>query len=144
MNIQTKWSFLFIVLYVFTTITFVGSRTPWFSKKSKTGQTQTKERYNISVISCIFSAHSSLVYVFKSCFFLLILIDIYIPFLLSLCFPIVPLGVGIGRTPCLLLCSFVWRGRYCCLLKQDFGPLCKVMEYKDQQCLGLFLLELET
>ena len=29
-----------------------------------------------------------------------------------------------------------------CLFKQDFGPLRNVMEYKDQRCLGLFLLEL--
>ena len=35
------------------------------------------------------------------------------------------------------------RGRYHCLFKQGFGPH-KVMEYEDQRCLGLFLLELKT
>ena len=35
------------------------------------------------------------------------------------------------------------RGRYHCLFKQGFGPLSKVMEYEDQRCLGLFLLELK-
>ena len=35
------------------------------------------------------------------------------------------------------------RGRYHCLFKQGFGPLRKVMEYEDQRCLGLFLLELK-
>ena len=35
------------------------------------------------------------------------------------------------------------RGRYHCLFKQGFGPLRKVMEYEDQQRLGLFLLELK-
>ena len=35
------------------------------------------------------------------------------------------------------------RGRYYCLFQQGFGPLCKVMKYEDQQCLGLFLLELK-
>ena len=35
------------------------------------------------------------------------------------------------------------RGRYHCLFKQGFGPLRKVIEYEDQQCLGLFLLELK-
>ena len=34
------------------------------------------------------------------------------------------------------------RGRYHCLFKQGFGPLRKVMEYEDQWCLELFLLEL--
>ena len=29
------------------------------------------------------------------------------------------------------------RGRYHCVFKQGFGPLCKVMEYEYQQCLGL-------
>ena len=33
--------------------------------------------------------------------------------------------------------------RYHCLFKQGFGPLRKVMEYEDQRCLGLFLLELK-
>ena len=42
-------------------------------------------------------------------------------------------------------CSVLYeiRGRYHCLFKQGFGPPHKVMEYKDQQCLGLFLLELK-
>ena len=35
------------------------------------------------------------------------------------------------------------RGRYHCLFKESFGPLRKVMEYEDQWCLGLFLLELK-
>ena len=35
------------------------------------------------------------------------------------------------------------RGRYCCLFKQRFGPLCKVMEYEDRRCVGLFWLELK-
>ena len=35
------------------------------------------------------------------------------------------------------------RGRYHCLFKEGFGPLRKVMEYEDQWCLGLFLLELK-
>ena len=35
------------------------------------------------------------------------------------------------------------RGRYHCLFKQGFGPLSKVIEYEDQRCLGLFLLELK-
>ena len=35
------------------------------------------------------------------------------------------------------------RGRYHCRFKQGFGPLRKVMEYEDQRCLGLFLLELK-
>ena len=99
----------------------------------------------MSVISCISSAHISLLYVIQSCSVLLILIETFILRNLSCfsqCFPIVPLGGGIGRTPCLLLCSCLWRGRYYC--KQDFGPPCKIMESKDQQCLGLFLLELET
>ena len=40
--------------------------------------------------------------------------------------------------------SFVkFRERYHCPFKQGFGPLRKVMEYEDQRCLGLFLLELE-
>lgn len=34
------------------------------------------------------------------------------------------------------------RGRYHCLFREGFGPLRKVMEYEDQRCLGLFLLEL--
>ena len=34
------------------------------------------------------------------------------------------------------------RGSYHCLFKPGFGPICKVMEYEDQRCLGLFLLEL--
>ena len=36
-----------------------------------------------------------------------------------------------------------FRERYHYLFKQSFGPLCKVMEYEDQQCLLLFLLELK-
>ena len=35
------------------------------------------------------------------------------------------------------------RGGYHCLFKQVFGPLRKVLEYEDQWCLGLFLLELK-
>ena len=35
------------------------------------------------------------------------------------------------------------RGRYHCLFKQGFGTLCMVMEYEDQWCRGLFLLELK-
>ena len=35
------------------------------------------------------------------------------------------------------------REKYHCLFKQGLGPLCIVMEYRDQQCLGLFLLELK-
>ena len=35
------------------------------------------------------------------------------------------------------------RGRYHCLFKQGFGPLCKVIEYEDEWCLGIFLLELK-
>ena len=31
--------------------------------------------------------------------------------------------------------------RYCCLSNQGFGPICKVMEYEGQQCLGQFLLQ---
>ena len=34
------------------------------------------------------------------------------------------------------------RGRYHCFYDEGFGPLCKVMEYADQLCLGLFLLEI--
>ena len=34
------------------------------------------------------------------------------------------------------------RGTYQCLFKQGFGPLHRVMEYKDQHCLEHFLLEL--
>ena len=42
-------------------------------------------------------------------------------------------------------CSVLYgiRGRYHCLFKQGFGPLHKLMEYEDQRCLGLFLLELK-
>ena len=35
------------------------------------------------------------------------------------------------------------RGRYYCLFDRGFGSLHKVMEYEDQWCLGLFLLELK-
>ncbi len=35
------------------------------------------------------------------------------------------------------------RGRYHCLFQNGFGPLPTIMEYKDQRCLGLFLLELK-
>ena len=35
------------------------------------------------------------------------------------------------------------RGIYCCLFKQGFGPLNKVMEYEGQRCPGHFLLELK-
>ena len=34
------------------------------------------------------------------------------------------------------------RGRFHCLFRDGFGPLTKVMNYTDQRCLGLFLLEL--
>ena len=34
------------------------------------------------------------------------------------------------------------RVRYHCLFRQGLGPLCMVMEYEDQRCLGLFLIEL--
>ena len=34
------------------------------------------------------------------------------------------------------------RGTYQCLFMQGFGPLHRVMEYKDQHCLEHFLLEL--
>ena len=39
--------------------------------------------------------------------------------------------------------SYEITGRYHCLFKKGFGPVCKVTEYEDQQCLGLSLLELE-
>lgn len=35
------------------------------------------------------------------------------------------------------------RGRFHCLFKEGFGPLSKVMEYCDQRCLGLFLVEIK-
>ena len=35
------------------------------------------------------------------------------------------------------------RGRYHCLFKHGFGLLRNVIDYEDQQCLGLFLLELK-
>ena len=34
------------------------------------------------------------------------------------------------------------RGRYLCLVREDFGPVARVMNYEDQRCLGLFLEEL--
>ena len=34
------------------------------------------------------------------------------------------------------------RGRFHCLFREGFGPLSRVMNYKDQKCLGLFLLEI--
>lgn len=34
------------------------------------------------------------------------------------------------------------RGRYHCLFREGFGPLRRVMEFEDQRCLGLFLLEI--
>ena len=34
------------------------------------------------------------------------------------------------------------RGRFHCLFKEGFGPLDRVMKYKDQRCLGLYLLEI--
>ena len=42
-------------------------------------------------------------------------------------------GVESEKTLCLsVLCLYEVIGRYRCLLKQDFGPLCKIMEYEDQ------------
>lgn len=35
------------------------------------------------------------------------------------------------------------RGRFHCLFKEGFGPLDRVMQYQDQRCLGLYLLELQ-
>ena len=34
------------------------------------------------------------------------------------------------------------RGRFHCLFREGFGPLSRVMNYIDQRCLGLFLLEI--
>ena len=34
------------------------------------------------------------------------------------------------------------RGRFHCLFREGFGPLTRAMNYIDQRCLGLFLLEL--
>lgn len=34
------------------------------------------------------------------------------------------------------------RGRYHCLFRDGFGPLSRVIDYPDQRCLGLFLLEI--
>ena len=34
------------------------------------------------------------------------------------------------------------RGRFYCLFREGFGPLTGVMNYTDQRCLGLFLLEI--
>ena len=34
------------------------------------------------------------------------------------------------------------RGRFHCLFKEGFWPLARVMNFEDQRCLGLFLLEL--
>lgn len=34
------------------------------------------------------------------------------------------------------------RGRFHCLFREGFGPLDRVMQYQDQRCLGLYLLEL--
>ena len=57
--------------------------------------------------------------------------------------PIVSSRSGILRK--LRLVFYEIRRRYHCLFKQGFGPRCKAMDYKDQQCLGLglFLLELK-
>lgn len=34
------------------------------------------------------------------------------------------------------------RGRYHCLFREGFGPLRRIMEYEDQRCLGLLIMEL--
>ena len=34
------------------------------------------------------------------------------------------------------------RGRFHCLFREGFGPQARVMNYTDQRCLGLFLLEI--
>lgn len=34
------------------------------------------------------------------------------------------------------------RGRFHCLFREGFGPLDRVMQYQDQRCLGMYLLEL--
>ena len=34
------------------------------------------------------------------------------------------------------------RGQFHCLFREGFGPLTRVMNYTDQKCLGLFLLEI--
>ena len=34
------------------------------------------------------------------------------------------------------------RGCFHCLFREGFGPLARVMEYYDQRCLGLYLLEI--
>ena len=43
---------------------------------------------------------------------------------------------------CRCLVYYEIRGRFHCLFRDGFGPLTKVMNYTDQRCLGLFLLEL--
>lgn len=34
------------------------------------------------------------------------------------------------------------KGRYHCLFREGFGPLSGVIEYLDERCLGLFLMDL--
>ena len=44
-----------------------------------------------------------------------------------------------------ICCSPVYykiRGRFHCLFGEGFGPLTRVMNYTDQRCLGIFLLEI--
>ena len=43
---------------------------------------------------------------------------------------------------CRCLVYYEIRGRFHCLLQAGFGPLIRGMNYEDQRCLGLFLLEL--
>ena len=53
-------------------------------------------------------------------------------------------GVGSEKHHvCHCIVFYEIRGRYHCLFKQGFRPLRKVMEYEDQRCLRLFLLELK-
>ena len=44
---------------------------------------------------------------------------------------------------CQCMVVYEIRGRYHDLVKQGFGPLRKVMEQKDEQCLGLLWLEIK-
>ena len=55
---------------------------------------------------------------------------------------IVPSRAGIEEHYVATLVFLENTRRYRCLFKQGFGPLHKIMEYKNHQCLGLFSLEL--
>ena len=50
---------------------------------------------------------------------------------------------NLKNTTFITVVSFIKWDNMHCLFKQRFGPLRKVMEYADQRCLGLFLLELK-